>query len=351
MGGHLDVCLDCGHEHPSYNSCGNRNCPKCQALAQARWVEQRRKRILPVACFHLVFTLPAELRSLVLLNRRLAFNLLFRAVATTLQTLARDSKRLGAQLGFTLVLHTWTRDLGFHPHLHCIVTAGGLSPDGSRWISSRDDYLFPIGVLSDLFRGKFLSALTAEQRSGHLNLPDQLAHPQAFEGLRQALFDKHWHVYAKRPFASPDHVFSYLGMYTHRVAISNHRILSVTDSTVTIRTRNDETASMSPHEFIRRFLNHVLPSAFVKIRHYGLLASANVNTKLEKARALLLADSDESPPPINRSSDDWKTLFLRVSGVDVRLCPACGSTRIRSVAIPPTRLPTPRRRAPPELQP
>ena len=348
LGGHVDVCEDCGHERPSYNSCRNRHCPKCQALAQARWVQQRRERILPVPYFHVVFTLPAELKPLALRNRPVVFDMLFRAVSATLQTLGRDPNRLGGQLGFTVVLHTWTRDLRFHPHLHCIVTGGGLSPDGTRWISARRDYLFPVQVLARLFRGKLVAALTSEYRDGRLNLTDDLADPQAFEALRRTLFDKDWVVYSKRPFAGPEQVYSYLGRYTHRVAISNHRILSVTDDSVTIATRGAATATMTPQQFIRRFLNHVLPAGFVKIRHYGLLASANVCTKLEVARRLLLADSTKSSTskPYH-ADDDWKTLHEELTGVDPRVCPACGSRRIRALPLCQPNHPPPLLREPP----
>ncbi len=342
LGGHLDVCLDCGHERPSYNSCRNRHCPKCQALAQARWLEKRRARILPVPYFHVVFTLPAQLRPVAMRNRRLVFDLLFKTVSSTLQTLARDPLRLGALLGFTAVLHTWARDLRFHPHLHCIVTGGGLSCDDQRWVAGDERYLFPVAVLSRLFRGKFLAALTAADQRGELELEPA----QDIEFLRFSLASQDWNVYVKEPFAGPDQVYSYLGRYTHRVGISNNRILSVTDNLVTIATRNADTASMPPDEFIRRFLNHVLPKGFVKIRNYGLLASCNVKTKLETARLLLLPSAQTQPR--KTTPPDWETLLQALTGVDPRKCPQCGSCRSRKRRIPPSLTLTPTQpRSPP----
>ena len=234
LGGQLDVCAACGYASaPAYNSCRNRNCPTCQALDQARWLARRRARMLPVACVHVVFTLPGELKAVALRNRKPLFNILFAAAAQTLLELGRNPQRLGALRGITAVLHTWTRDLRFHPHLHCVVTAGGLTPDATRWVDSRRGFLFPVAVLSTLFRGKFLAALERLHRDDALDLRGTAAPARDFAQLRTALFSKPWVVYAKRPFAGPDHVFAYLGRYTHRVAISNHRLLAVTDDAVT----------------------------------------------------------------------------------------------------------------------
>jgi hypothetical protein len=350
LGGHLDICKSCGHKRPSYNSCRNRHCPKCQALAQARWLNKRREHILPVPYFHVVFTLPSEIKPLAFRNRRRIFEILFQSASGTLLTLGRDPDRLGAQLGFTAVLHTWARDLRFHPHLHCIVTGGGLSEDGERWVSSSSKYLFPVEVLSALFRGKFETALTSAYRHGQLNLPTDLNDPESYEIFRRSLFENDWVVYSKRPFAGPEQVFSYLGLYTHRVGISNHRILSVTDDSVTIATRDGNTATMTPFEFIRRFLNHVLPKGYVKIRHYGLLASANVNSKLEVARQLIRSSRCSSDPDASiehGKPQDWVTLNESLTGVDLRVCPACGSSRLCRVEVSPEDPPHDSPRAPP----
>lgn len=351
LGGHLDICPDCGDERPSYNSCRNRHCPKCQALAQARWVSQRRERILPTHYFHVVFTLPGELRPLGLRNQKLIYDLLFSSASATLLELGRDPERLGALLGITAVLHTWTRELRYHPHLHCIVTGGGLSPDAERWVETGADYLFPFKVLSRLFRGKFLDGLTRTYEKELLELTDELTAPGAFEQLRRRLYEKDWVVYAKPPFAGAEQVFTYLGRYTHRVAISNHRIVEHTPDRVTIATKDGNTASMPPAEFIRRFLMHVLPDEFVKIRHYGLMASSNVHTKLELARDLLEKPShpnepDPEPETDNPAPDDWQTLLKELTGIDVGICPVCGSTRRYRILLYPAPVLVPDCRSP-----
>lgn len=348
LGGHLDVCLDCGHERPSYNSCRNRHCPKCQALDQHRWLEQRLGRILPTHHFHVVFTLPSELRSLVRRNPRQLHTLLFRAASQTLLTLGKDPERLGAQLGFTMVLHTWTRDLRFHPHVHAIVTGGGLSLDGQQWIATSPKYFLPVKVLGKLFRGKFLDQLRRAHDEDSLDLPEELREPMALDRLFDDLHAQRWVVYAKPPFAGPDQVFAYLGRYTHRVALSNQRILDVTEDSVTFATRDGKTATLSPVELIRRFLLHVLPSRFTKIRHYGLYASANVETRLEQARRLLV-DSIADPTSETQQGEadadtakTWKDRLQELTGVDPDVCPACGSTRLRRIAIPKQARPPPR---------
>jgi hypothetical protein len=354
LGGHVDLCPDCGHKtSPSYNSCRNRHCPKCQALDQARWIDARKQRILPVPYFHIVFTLPGELKPLALRNRRLIYGLLFAAASQTLLELGRDPDRLGALLGITAVLHTWTRDLRFHPHLHCVVTGGGLAPDGERWVNSGGKFLFPVKVISALFRGKFIAALKRLHQREQLDLgPDDRLCPD-FPGLCNSLFNKPWVVYAKRPFAGPEQVFAYLGRYTHRVAISNHRLQSVTDEAVTFATRNGKTATLHPHKFIRRFLLHVLPKSFGKIRHYGLLASGNVKTKLPIASRLLqprVPIQSESADDHDDTPSDWQHLLEELTGIDIAVCPVCGSNRMRRVQLPDHRHPynpLPPQRAPP----
>ena len=358
MGGRLDVCLVCGLEKPVFHSCRNRHCPTCQALSQARWIEGRMARLLPTSYFHTVFTVPDDLLvPLALRNRNLFFEVLFDAGSETLLTLGRDAKRLGAQMGFTAVLHTWTRDLRFHPHLHCIVMGGGLTADG-QWKRTRQDYLFPVRVLSDLFRDKVVAALDLAYREGRLVLDGvpgfggDVPNDVAWKRLRRKLYRTKWVSYAKPPFAGPAAVYSYLGRYTHRVGLSDHRLLSVTEDRVTFRTRGDGTATLHPIEFIRRFLLHVLPRGFVKLRHYGLLAPGNVNTKLATARALLQNTTIAAAPESSKSTPaeqttgeaqkplDWRALLLRLTGRDVTRCPACqGTFRSRAIARIPRQIP------------
>ncbi|RLB66678.1 MAG: IS91 family transposase [Deltaproteobacteria bacterium] len=344
LGGHVDVCPDCGTKlEPAYNSCRNRNCPKCQALDQDRWIDKRRERLLPAGCFHVVFTLPSALRAVAQRNRKKIFDTLFAAASQTLLELGKTPKHLGALLGITAVLHTWTRDLRFHPHLHCVVTAGGLALDESRWVDTRRRFLFPVGVMGLLFRGKFVAGLERLHRRGELDLGDVADPNEAFGELRAKLFSKKWVVYAKRPFAGPEQVFAYLGRYTHRIAISNHRILAVTDDAVTIATRNGNTATMPPLQFIHRFLQHVLPTGFVKIRHYGLWASANVKTKLDAARRLLEADGRRLDPRPREAAPDWREHLEKLTGIDLTTCPVCGSKRLRRETLPAPRHPTTQR--------
>jgi hypothetical protein len=340
LGGRVDVCVDCGHERPVFHSCRNRHCPACQSLVQARWVERRMARLLPTDYFHVVFTVPDELLAgLALRNREVFFDALFAAGSQTLLELGEDEKRLGAQLGLTAVLHTWTKDLRVHPHLHCIVTGGGLTRDGARWRATKRDYLFPVAVLSKLFRGKMVAALDEAYRAGLLNVrglegfvdvPDEDA---AWRRLRKKLYRTKWVSYAKAPFAGPESVYRYLGRYTHRVGLSNHRILSATQDAVTFRTWGEDTATLHPHEFLHRFLQHVLPHGFVKLRHYGLLAPGNVNTRLVQARAILdartpaasaPATATVSTPPAAEKAVGWRELLLRLTGIDVTRCPKCG---------------------------
>lgn len=342
LGGRVEICDNCGHIHVVHGSCRDRHCPTCQSLSQARWIENRMDRLLPTDYFHVVFTIPDDLlNGLALHNRELFFNLLFQAGSQTLLDLGNDPKRLGAQLGFTCVLHTWTRDLRFHPHLHCIVTGGGLHPDGDRWLHAREGYLFPARVLAKLFRGKLLALLADAWKAGKLKLSGScagLADPKVFAQLKDELYRTRWVAYCKRPFAGPEQVFQYLGRYTHRVGISNQRLLALDGEGVHFRTRGEQTATLPPEEFIRRFLQHVLPDRFVKIRHYGLLAPANAKTRLETARRLLegenpkvplaiaaavavLLATQPTPPP---AAEDWRARMRRLTGVDVTRCRVCG---------------------------
>jgi len=338
LGGHLDTCDHCGHQEQSYNSCGDRHCPKCQALSQAKWIEQRAARTLPTHYFHLVFTLPAQLRSLARCNRKAVFKMLFAAAAETLLELGRDPRHLGGLLGITSVIHTWTRQLDFHPHVHCIVTGGGLNQDGDRWVSAKPDFLFPVKVLSRLFRGKFLAALCRAHERRQLEYAGgcaDLAIGDNFAALKDQLYRKEWVVYAKRPFGGPEHVFEYLGRYTHRVAISNYRLLSMNDDGVTFATKDGKTITLAPTEFMRRFLMHVLPKGFTKIRHYGLKAASNVNTKLKRAKELLEADSKPMNVDDADRGDTWLDLMRALTGVDLSVCTRCGTGRMLRTRIDP----------------
>jgi len=341
LGGHVDECDACGHRRISYNSCRDRHCPKCQAARRAEWLHARLDRLLPVQYFHVVFTLPEEINPLAIRNKRLLFNILFAAASRTLRQLARDDKHLGAQIGFTAVLHTWGRNLLFHPHLHCVVTGGGLSPDGERWVAGRRRFFLPVKVLGRLFRGKFLHALDEARRDGRIEFPGraaELAGPAAWRNLLDTLYGKDWVVYSKPPFGGPERVFRYLGQYTHRVAISNHRIAAFEKGKVTFVFKDhasggkEKRLTLDAVEFIRRFLLHVLPKGLVRIRHYGLYAGRNVRGKLEHARRLL---SPEGPPPRTgtppvpaRAAVPWWQRLLDLTGVDVMACPCCHTGRL-----------------------
>lgn len=334
LGGHLDVCAKCGHQAPSYNSCRNRHCPKCQSLTQARWLEQRRERIVPTKYFHVVFTLPQELRELARTNPKEIYDLVLESAARTLLDFGRS--RLHAQLGVTAVLHTWTRELRFHPHAHCIVTAGGLDDEG-HWIPARSRYLFPVKAMSRVFRGKLLDGLARLYDRQELDLGGRcasLADPASFNQLKDQLYRKEWVVYAKPPFGGPEHVFQYLGRYTHRVGISNQRLISFDGRDVCFRTKNGNTTSVDGVEFVRRFLLHVLPTGFVKIRHYGLVAAANVNTKLEVARRCLSEQVTVAQTPHPPVPSTWRDLLLTLTGIDVLVCPACGGRSIARHPMP-----------------
>lgn len=336
LGGHLDVCGKCGHQTPAYNSCRNRHCPKCQSLAQARWIERRRQRIVPTKYFHVVFTLPQELRAVARANPKEMYDLLLESAARTLLDFGRS--RLHAQLGVTSVLHTWTRDLRFHPHAHCIVTAGGLNENEGRWIPARSRFLFPVKAMSKVFRGKILEGLVRLYDHGDLYLGGAcapLADTDTFNQLKDDLYRKEWVVYAKPPFGGPDQVFQYLGRYTHRVGLSNRRLLSFDGQDVCFRTKHGKTTTVHAVEFVRRFLLHVLPIGFVKIRHYGLVAAANVTTKLEIARRCLVSPDDvPRSEPHSDVPATWRDLVLALTGIDLLVCPSCGSRSIERRPLP-----------------
>lgn len=344
LGGHKDECRDgCGHVRISYNSCRDRHCPKCQGPQRAEWLANRLKRVLPAPHFHVVFTIPDDLNPLALRNKKVLFKILFKAASQTLLALARDEKRLGATVGITAVLHTWGQNLLFHPHLHCIVTGGGLSQDGKEWIPGRRRYFLPVAIIGKLFRGKFLHALHRAYKSGELTLAGstaKLADPIAWSVLKDRLYRKNWIVYAKRPFGGAEHVFKYLGRYTHRVAISNYRLIKMDKGCVTFSYRdykNDiaTTMTLTAVQFLRRFLLHVLPSGFTRIRHYGLYAGCNVKTKLAVAHKLLDPERG-APPPKQNDSRPWWQRFLDNTGIDVMCCPNCGGRLIRTRRIEPS---------------
>lgn len=337
LGGHVDVCNECGHQRPAYNSCRDRHCPKCQWLASQRWLDRRLEAILPVHHFHVVFTLPSELRLLTMYNRKLIFGLLFESASLTLKKLAADDRRLGATLGITAVLHTWSRDLSFHPHIHCVVSGGGLGADG-RWVKTRPGFLFPVKVLGKLFRGIFLDRLRRLFAAGKLDCSGKcaaLASADGFQTFTDKLYSKRWNVYCKKPFGGVGAVHGYLCKYTHRIAISNRRLVSFDDDKVTFYTRDGHTASLSPPGFLSRFVNHVLPKNFVRIRHFGLYASSNVNTKLVKARMLLQQDSAPLATNSGHANDqstgdpDFVKRLRVATGIDLSRCHVCGANVTR----------------------
>lgn len=330
LGGHVDVCDECHFKRNAYNSCRNRHCPKCQNLAQAGWLKRQMARILRTHYFHVVFTLPGELRGLALKNRQRLFDLLFEAASGTLLDLGHDEDRLDALLGFTAVLHTWTRDLSFHPHLHCIVTGGGLHIATGKWVSRHGGrYLFPVKVMSRLFRGKFLEALARSRDKGDLVFGGEsaaLAGDDVWAAFKNKLYRKEWIVYAKRPFGGAEGVYKYLGRYTHRVGISNYRLQAIDESGVRFSTKDGKSVTLKCEEFIRRFLLHLLPRGFVKIRHFGLFAPPNLATKLVLARQALDQDTPDPERTTKRDPDtvdDWKKTVFDLTGVDLTQCPQC----------------------------
>ena len=328
LGGHLDQCATCGYEHPSYNSCRNRHCPKCQALAQERWIDAQRSRMLDVPHFHVVFTLPSELRPLAAFARRDVFDALFHAAARTLAAFARS--RLSATLGATLVLHTWTRKLEFHPHVHAIVTGGGLTKDGARWSPAHRAFLFPVKAMSKVFRAKMLAELRHAYRRGRFARFRDFEDPEAFARLARTVAKVDWYLYAKPSFGRAKYVLEYLGRYTHRVGLANSRLLDVRDDAVTFRTKGAGTTTVPPVTLLRRFVQHVLPAGFHKLRHIGLYASNP--TARDKARALL------GQRAVRRRATPWRELLRQLTGRDVDACPVCGST-LQASPLPLARAP------------
>jgi Putative transposase/Transposase zinc-binding domain len=342
LGGHVERCLDCGRERIAYNSCRNRHCPKCQAQTRARWLEREADNLLPVEYFHVVFTLPEELAELALANRVALYDLLFQSAAATLREVAANPKWLGVQVGVLMVLHTWGQNLHHHPHVHAVVTGGGLSCDARgeveespRWLSCRKGFFLPVRVLSRVFRGKYLDGVRKLAAAGRLTLPDRLADPNALSRWLTPLYRKDWVVYAKRPFGGPQQVLKYLARYTHRVAISNSRLVDVADGRVTFRYKDyadahrSKTMTLTTDEFLRRFVQHVLPKGFVKVRHYGLLANRCREERLALCRRLLLVEN------VRTALSAVATEGVAVEpAATIRCCPHCGSRRIVCLELP-----------------
>jgi hypothetical protein len=338
LGGHVDECDACGHRVISYNSCRNRHCGKCQSLAKAEWLEKQAAQLLPVPYFHVVFTVPESMAAVALQNKRVVYRILFQSAAEALRRIARDPKHLGAKVGFLAVLHTWGQTLHHHPHVHCVVPGGGLSPGQDRWVGSRRRFFLPVRVLSRLFRGIFLQRLEEACAAGEIQFHGQMQRLNRPEKLKRLLKDScrtGWVVYCKPPFGGPSQVLDYLGRYTHRVAISNHRLIRLEDGQVTFRWHDygdgnkQKLMTLKADEFIRRFLLHALPRGFVRIRHYGFLANARREKNLRLCRQLLnvAAQPDTYVP----EPEDWKARYERLTGQSLTICPACSRGRMITV--------------------
>jgi putative transposase/transposase-like zinc-binding protein len=337
LGGHLEQCDQCGHERNAYNSCANRHCPKCQSLARAEWLEKRRAELLPCEYFHVVFTLPAPLATLALQNKRQMYGLLFRATAETLQGIAADPKHLGAKIGFFCILHTWGQTLTAHPHLHCVVPGGGLSLDGNHWVACRPGFFLPVRVLSRRFRTLYLRYLEQACAAGTLRFHGPLQHlsaPQALAHYLAPLRQTEWVVYAKPPFGGPAKVLDYLGRYTHRVAISNHRLQELQDGHITFSYKDykhqhrHKRMTLSADDFLWRFLLHVLPQGFQRIRHYGLLGNRHRAENLARCRELL-----QVLPPVVPPQHDFRERYRQLTGQDLLQCPQCQKGQMVRIAV------------------
>jgi hypothetical protein len=351
LGGHLEQCDSCGHQRPAYHSCRNRHCPKCQSLARAQWLQDRQAELLPTQYFHVVFTLPAEIAAIAYQNKEVVYGILFRAAAETLRTIAADPKHLGVEIGFLAILHSWGQNLLFHPHLHCVVPGGGISPDGQRWIACRPRFLLPVRVLSCLFRRLFLEHLQSAFDHGQLQFfaaLERLREPRAFAQYLAPLKKADWVVYSKPPFGGPEHVLNYLGRYTHRVAISNNRLLAIDNGKVTFCWKDyrdhdrQKIMTLDADEFIRRFLLHVLPDGFQRIRHYGFLGHRYRQAKLALCRKLLGVVLPVADPASLQDKPDYRDLYEKLTGKSLRQCPVCHAGHMVAIAVLP-----PSDRAPP----
>lgn len=342
LGGHMERCDQCGHERNAYNSCADRHCPKCQSLGRAKWLEKRQAELLPCEYFHVVFTLPEPLAKLSLQNKRQMYNLLFRATAETLQTIAADPKHLGAQIGFFCILHTWGQTLTAHPHLHCVVPGGGISLDGRRWIACRPGFFLPVKVLSRRFRKLYLRYLEQAYAAGKLQFHgdlEQLADAQNFARYLAPLAEMEWVVYAKPPFGGPERVLDYLGRYTHRIAISNNRLIELKDGKVTFAYKDykheqrQKVMTLAADEFLRRFLMHVLPDGFQRIRHYGLLGNRHRAENLARCRELLGVVA-----PTTETQRDYRERYRQLTGQDPLRCPQCQVGEMLRIAVLPAQV-------------
>ena len=342
LGGHLEQCDHCGHQRNAYNSCANRHCPKCQSLARAKWLEDRHSELLHTQYFHVVFTVPEEISAIAYHNKRQVYGILFRAAAETLRTIAADPKHLGAQIGFFAVLHTWGSNLLHHPHLHCVVSGGGLSADGSQWICCRNGFFLSVRVLSRLFRRLFLEQLCNAFDAGNLEFfssLESLRNPSAFRNYLAPLREVEWVIYAKRPFAGPEQVLDYVGRYTHRVAISNNRLLDIAEGKVSFCYKDyrheaqQKTMTLQAEEFIRRFLLHVLPEGFQRIRYYGFLANRYRQQKLARCRDLLGTSQPE--PAASKVNKDYRDRYEELTGSTLWQCPVCHQGRMLMIEILP----------------
>jgi hypothetical protein len=332
LGSHLEQCDQCRFERVAYDSCRNRHCPKCQSLARAQWIEDRQAELLDTQYFHVVFTLPEEIAAIAYQNKEVVYRILFRATSETLRTIAADPKHLGAEIGFFAVLHSWGQNLLFHPHLHCVVPGGGLSPDGDRWISCRPGFFLPVRVLSRLFRRLFLELLEKAFDKHKLRFFTslcELQQRQAFLRYLAPLRQSEWVVYAKPPFAGPQQVLDYVGRYTHRVAISNNRLLDIEDGQVQFHYKDyrhdsqQKVMTLSADEFIRRFLLHVLPNGFQRIRYYGFLGNRFRQEKLQRCRQLLGMASADQPSSVTQPPKDYRDRYQELTGQSLRVCPVC----------------------------
>jgi hypothetical protein len=344
LGGHLERCDDCGHERNAFNSCRDRHCPKCQSLARARWIEDRKAELLDVSYFHVVFTVPQEVAAIALQNKKVVYDILFRVTAETLATIAADPTHLGARIGFFAVLHSWGQNLMFHPHLHCVVPGGGPSPDGARWVSCRPDFFLPVRVLSRLFRRLFLESLGKAFDAGKLQFfgtLESLQDRSAFTRYLAPLKDIEWVVYAKPPFGGPGQVLDYVGRYTHRVAISNNRLLDIDNDQIRFRWKDYrcgdqvKTMTLTSEEFIRRFLLHVLPNGLRRIRYYGFLGNRHREENLTLCRRLLGMQPAESASAGSPPETDYLDRYEDLTGRSLRQCPRCGRGRMVVVQILP----------------
>jgi hypothetical protein len=340
LGGHLEQCDSCGHQRPAYHSCRNRHCPKCQSLARAQWLQDRQAELLPTEYFHVVFTLPQEIAAIAYQNKEVVYGILFRAVAETLRTIAADPKHLGAEIGFLAILHSWGQNLLFHPHLHCVVPGGGISADGQRWIACRPGFFLPVRVLSCLFRRLFLEHLQTAFDQGKLQFFSSLERLRDRKTFLQYLAPfrrTKWVVYGKRPFGGPEQVLNYLGRYTHRVAISNNRLLDIDHGQVSFHWKDyrhgdqQKTMMLQADEFIRRFLLHVLPDGFQRIRYYGFLGHRYCQAKLALCRQLLgVASTGIVSPP---SQPDYRDLYEKLTGKSLPDCPVCHAGHMVAIAV------------------